>query len=45
MPFSTTLKAIAKKATFATIDISIRDEDGSLGRANFLIGLASQVVS
>jgi hypothetical protein len=38
-------EALAKKGTSATVDIPIRRDDGSMGRANFLIGPASQLVS
>jgi hypothetical protein len=38
-------EALAKKGSSATVDIPSRRSDGSLGRANFLIGPASQLVS
>ncbi|PPF77689.1 hypothetical protein C5B96_15250 [Subtercola sp. Z020] len=37
--------ALASTESSATVDIPCRHDDGSLGRANFLIGPASQLVS
>lgn len=37
--------ALASSEESATVDIPCRHDDGSLGRANFLIGPASQLVS
>ncbi|MCU1479278.1 MAG: hypothetical protein JWQ19_64 [Subtercola sp.] len=38
-------EALAEKNESATVDIPTRREDGSTGRANFLIGPSSQIVS
>ncbi|HEY0258378.1 MAG TPA: hypothetical protein VGC18_00880 [Lacisediminihabitans sp.] len=38
-------RALAKRGASATVDIPARHSDGTLGRANFLIGPASQLVS
>lgn len=38
-------EALAEKNESATVDIPTRHEDGTLGRANFLIGPSSQIVS
>ncbi|MFB2556668.1 hypothetical protein [Herbiconiux liangxiaofengii] len=38
-------RALAKQSDSAVIDIPIRRVDGSIGRAEFLIGPASQLVS
>jgi hypothetical protein len=37
--------ALAKSEQSATVDIPVRHDDGTIGRANFLIGPASQLVS
>ncbi|RKR76510.1 hypothetical protein [Frondihabitans australicus] len=37
--------ALARRGTSATVDIPIRKPDGTLGRASFLLGPASQMVS
>ena len=38
-------EALAKNNTSGSIEIPVRHEDGSLGRANLLLGPASQVVT
>jgi hypothetical protein len=38
-------EALAEQNQSATVDIPTRNDDGSIGRANFLIGPASQIVS
>ncbi|MCS5718725.1 hypothetical protein N1027_11335 [Herbiconiux sp. CPCC 205763] len=38
-------KALAKTEQSATVDIPVRHDDGTVGRANFLVGPASQLVS
>jgi len=37
--------ALAKNEESATVDVPVRHADGTVGRANFLIGPASQLVS
>ncbi|MFB2597342.1 hypothetical protein ACEXQE_06085 [Herbiconiux sp. P17] len=37
--------ALAKNEESATVDIPVRHHDGTIGRANFLVGPASQLVS
>lgn len=37
-------ESLARHGSSASVDIPIREADGSLGRANFLIGPASQIV-
>ncbi|MFU8948039.1 hypothetical protein ACLRGF_15055 [Mycetocola zhadangensis] len=38
-------EALAKVGSSASVDIPARHPDGSIGRANFLVGPASQLVS
>lgn len=38
-------EVLAKANTSTTVDIPIRNEDGTIGRSKFLIGPASQLVS
>ena len=38
-------EALAKVGTSASVDIPARHADGTVGRANFLVGPASQLVS
>ncbi|GAA4266207.1 hypothetical protein [Frondihabitans peucedani] len=38
-------EALAKRTTSATVDIPFREREGGIGRANFLIGPASQIVA
>jgi hypothetical protein len=38
-------QVLAANATAATVDIPTREPDGSIGRAQFLLGPASQIVS
>jgi hypothetical protein len=38
-------EALARGATSATVDIPIRNDDGTPGRANILLGPASQLIA
>lgn len=38
-------EALAEQNESATVDIPTRNDDGTVGRANFLIGPSSQIVS
>ncbi|GAA4686759.1 hypothetical protein [Frondihabitans cladoniiphilus] len=38
-------EALARRSSSAAIDIPIRNADGTVGRANFLLGPASQIVA
>jgi hypothetical protein len=37
--------ALARRNTSATVDIPVRKDDGTIGRASFLLGPASQMIS